>query len=489
MTSDDRVRADEENTNPMSNPHESDSPAIIEALIANSRRNWTDAPRYLGSDGLTSCQRYIHDKFAEIINIPSFQYISKTSAGWLIVGDNRAEVSARVSLLVERYGIGVGMMVLHAQQMCSRHVLTEITENGVTHDLLQPTEMLCGAGNERVLYAPIRSFRSDTSKLAQLSIVKPKEFWDQSRLVAHKRDSKPFCFYCSASEINPAEVIVDLSGRRLGLSRDYSLGFTFAPFGNPLSVMHFLAWDHASNPLDMSRAPMTVSDLVRMTRLINVSIRDFFEGRGCTPLPVVDGFSNGWAGNSIYHQHFQFFQPEYPGPLAEHGRIGKDLLLERDDIRVSRLRWPAPMYQITADHTINVGLVGNDTAGIWRLLGIKGEKGRMHTQNLYVRGHDLGRSVFIILRDRDKVNFEPSETDFVDLQREKKSQTKTNMGVLEASGTLIVDDYASFQEMAGWQAEDISEQVRQMTTAIAPSPVDIEEFENTIISLFAADQE
>lgn len=473
----------------MTNLHLINSRAILEALIANSRRNWPSPPAYLGSDGLTSCQRYIYDRFSDIINTPSFQYISKTSQGWLIVGDNRAEVSARISLVIERHGIGVGMMILHGQQMRSRHVLTEIEENGVSHSLLKPTEMLCGVNNERVLYAPIRRFRGDTTKLAELSIVKPKEFWDQSRLVAHERDRSPFCFYCSASEINPAEVMVDISGTRLGLSRDYTLGFTFAPFGNPLSVMHFLAWDHASHPLDMSRAPMTVSDLVHMTRLINISIRDYFEGTGCAPLPLLDGFSNGWAGNSIYHQHFQFFQPEYEGPLADPAGLGKDLLVERDDIRISRLYWPTPIYQIAADHAINVGLVGNDLAGIWRFLGIKGEKRRAHTQNIYIRGRDLGRSAFIIPRDRNKVNFEPSKTDFVDRQREKTPQAKMNIGVLEASGTLIVDDYASFQEMARWQPQDISEQLRQITNAIAPSTIDVREFENTIVSLFAPDQQ
>ena len=220
--------------------------------------------------------------------------VHQQGAVWLVVGDHRAEVAAKVALIIERHGVGVGMMVLHAQQMNARHIPFEIP--------LQPTRRLEGSRGESVLYVPIRKYRNDVEKLAELNIVKPTSLWDDTRVVSHEYDKKP-CFYCSCSEINPSEVVVTLEGVRLGLSRNYSLGFTFAPFGDPVSVMHFLAWDSSDNPLNMNRTPVTVSDLVQLTQQINVSILTFFAGTGIEDHPVVDGVSNGWAGNSIYHQH------------------------------------------------------------------------------------------------------------------------------------------------------------------------------------------
>jgi hypothetical protein len=117
--------------------------------------------------------------------------------------------------------------------------------------------------------------------------------------------------------------VVSIEGARFGLSRNYRLGFTYAPFGNPLSVVHFLAWHHAPRPLNMNRTPVTFSDLVEMTRRINTSIVEFFAGAGVNDYKVIDGVSIGWAGNTIYHQHFQFFQPEYPAPIRDRALLGR----------------------------------------------------------------------------------------------------------------------------------------------------------------------
>lgn len=465
------------------NPHVKNVLDIINALVDQAKKPSRPA-KYLDSEHILNSQSYIHHKFKDIIDIPSFRYVSKVPLGWLIVGDNREEISAKISLVIERYGLGVGMMVLHGQQMSTKHILTEVEENGVLKTLVERTKMCWGTHKERVLYVPIRKYRADFDKLSELNIAKPKKLWDSSLLVRHNGDTASHCFYCSASEINPAEVVVTITGKRLGLSRNYSLGFTYAPFGNPLTVMHFLAWDHASNPLDMSRTPMTVSDLVEMTRLVNISIRNFFGGTGITDYPVIDGVSNGWAGNSIYHQHFQFFQPEYSSPITEEYLVNRNALVQRDDISINKLSWPTPIYRIAADDAINVGLVGNDMAGIWRLQGVKKNNENSFTQNIYVTGQNLGKKAYVLLRDRNKVNFIPSEFEFVDTKKTKRAQTKRNIGILEASGTLIVDDLDSFEEMAKWEPADISEQLRMVANAVAPQDDDIEEFENSIRTLF-----
>jgi len=293
-------------------------------------------PRYLLMPGVARYQEYVYRRFCDVITTPSFEYISKTARGWLIVGDHRDEIAARVELIVGRYGLGVGMLVLHAQQMHAQHILLELPVDGKVLDLTWPTARLCGRRGESILSVPIRKYRRDRTRLAELNVVKPADLWDPAALVTHEQVSNA-CNYCSAAEINPCEVVVSIEGARFGLSRNYRLGFTYAPFGNPLSVVHFLAWHHAPRPLNMNRTPVTFSDLVEMTRRINTSIVEFFAGAGVNDYPVIDGVSNGWAGNTIYHQHFQFFQPEYPAPITDTALLGRKPMLERDDIRIYRL--------------------------------------------------------------------------------------------------------------------------------------------------------
>lgn len=481
--------------------HGANCDAILRAIAhrRGARRHPpADLPAYLSLNAAEPWHHDVYRRFHDIIDTPAFDYISKTKRGWLIVGDRRAEIAARILLVVEHYGLGVGMMVLHAHQMRAQHIPMEILENGQTQSLCGPTERLHGSRRESVLYVPVRRFRTDPDRLAELNIAKPRGLWDASRIVSHEKDGNP-CFYCSAAEINPSEVIIDIPAARLGLSRNYSLGFTYAPFGNPVRVLHFLAWDCAENPFNMSRTPMTISDLVGMTRHINVSIRDFFAGTGIEA-PVVDGISNGWAGNSIYHQHFQFFRAEYPPPITDATLLSPEPLLVRDDVQISRVSWETPVYKISADDSVNVGIVGNDIAGAWRLDGgrakveyrkfregyvpVDSEKVPVHTQNLYVPGRYLGKEAYFILRDKRKIDYEPRGKDFVDGGRKYKSQPKKNIGVLEATGTMIVDDYQSFEQMKTWEPRNISVQIDNMAHAISPDPNRVAKLEHTIQDLF-----
>ena len=475
---------------------------IIAALSGSGTGQEFDSSQpaldYLQMPGLKHYQRRLYARFAKIINKPSFNYISKMASSWLIVGDRRQEIAADILLLIERHGLGIGMCVLHAQQILARHILTRIQAGGRVQNLAMPTECLPGAHGEHVLSILIRRFRADFERLAALNVAKPRALWDSTRIVTHERDRHP-CFYCSCPEINPAEVVVDLDGPRHGLSRHYTLGFTFAPFGNPLFAVHFLAWDRAHHPLNMSRTPVTVSDLVKLTREINLSIRSFFAETGIRDYPVLDGISNGWAGNTIYHQHFQFFQPEHPLPVARVGAMGRDPIIRRGDVTVERLRWPAPIYRIRADDALNTGLVGNDLAGIWRLLGgsrkvpyktfrdgyipDEGEKVPAHTQNLYVPGRHLGATVYLVLRDRERVDFVPVPDGFVNRSKGRRAQPKENMGVLEATGTVIMDDRRCFEKMKTWKPADISRQVNKMAAAIAPDAERVANFEAAIREL------
>jgi hypothetical protein len=331
--------------------------------------------------------------------------------------------------------------------------------------------------------------------LAALGIAKPPPLWDRSRIVSHERDGAA-CFFCSSAEINPAEVVVELRGARLGLSRDISLGATFSPFGNPATVAHLLVWDLAPQPLSMSLSPGGIGDLLCLTAAMNDTIRAFFTARGITDFPTLDGVYNGWAGNSVFHQHCQLFAPEYESPLAAAGRIVPTPLAQREDIMISRFDWPMPVYEIRSATPLRTAFVAHELAALWRFLG-GGRKVAYrsfppgfaledsdlvpaHTQNLYVPGVQCGRTLWFALRDRERVDFSPAAGERIHAASNRRALPKKNLGVLEATGTWIVDDAAEFTELGHWPAADISRQIRRMLTAASPDAAAVSAFENSL---------
>jgi hypothetical protein len=101
-----------------------------------------------------------------------------------------------------------------------------------------------------------------------------------------------------------------------------------------------------------------------------------------------------------------------------------------------------------------------------------------------VPGDDLGRTAYVLLRHRRRVNFKPTESEFINREKRIKPVEKINIGVLEATGTMIVDDEDSFKTMKEWMPDDISTQIHKMLTAICPEFKEISKFERNIIGLF-----
>ena len=56
--------------------------------------------------------------------------------------------------------------------------------------------------------------------------------------------------------------------------------------------------------------------------------------------------------------------------------------------------------------------------------------------------------------------------------------------MLEATGTVIVDDRRCFERMKTWKPDDISRQVNKMVAAIAPDAEKVANFETAIRELF-----
>jgi hypothetical protein len=162
-------------------------------------------------------------------------------------------------------------------------------------------------------------------------------------------------------------------------------------------------------------------------------------------------------------------------------------------VQIRRLAWPTPVYRITADDSINVGLVGNDLAGIWKFLGgtkevpIRREANERipaHTQNIYVVGNDLGRTAFLLLRDRRRISYKPKRSEYVDPGGTKQAEPKDNIGFLEASGTMIVDDEAAFARVANWEPGDVTIQVNLVAGAVHPGEDRAKAFEGSVRRIF-----
>ena len=308
-------------------------------------------------------------------------------------------------------------------------------------------------------------------------------------------EKKSACNYCSVQAFNPHEATIhsarvsSRSGRweeDLATVRNYQLGFTFAPFGDPREACHFLAWDFPHiNDLVMSMEPQaySFSDLVRMVRVINRGIGEFCRANGVDPpLEPISGFCNHWAGNSIYHQHYQFLR--IAGlPLLRAFEAARPLVTYRD-IQVRRFAgWPSPAFLITA---LRAGLdrevmdVADRVAREWRILN-EGEdlsygNGiviKNHTQNIFVTTDGDRVSAIFIPRDRRRI----------DTSGPGNLVQKKNAGALEMMGYFVIDDPQEFEELEKkslTSAEELRKLGDSWLSELAPDAAAIEEFETNI---------
>lgn len=258
------------------------------------------------------------------------------------------------------------------------------------------------------------------------------------------------CTYCSARTIFPRQVLLSTARVRLRggahsgdlrTARDYEFGFTFAPFDDPTTVCHFLAWDHplvGQRLASMAPHDRSFSDLVRLVRVINRDVERLAPAIGSPRVPFA-GVCNHWAGNTILHQHYQFFRiPDLPLPLVCDRVLagGRSPFARPRGVEVHRLgdNWPVPAYLIrttredlaeefcdVVDEVVRMWGASTDDDGAWR------------TQNIWAwsRGSEV-RAIFLP-RDRRRVDaFGP------------EGLRKYNAGVLEMTGWFLVDDVVAY---------------------------------------------
>ena len=154
------------------------------------------------------------------------------------------------------------------------------------------------------------------------------------------------------------------------------------------------------------------------------------------------------------------------------------------------------VYEIRSATPLRTAFVAHELAALWRFLG-GGRKVAYrsfppglaledsdlvpaHTQNLYVPGVQRGRTLWFALRDRERVDFFPAAGERIHAASNRRALPKKNLGVLEATGTWIVDDAAEFTELGHWPAADISRQIRRMLTAASPDAAAVSAFENSL---------
>ena len=310
---------------------------------------------------------------------------------------------------------------------------------------------------------------------------------------------KSACNYCSVQALIPREVtmhsahLYSHAGRPdddLATVRNYQLGFTFAPFGDPRDVCHFLAWDFPHiNDLVMNMEPQaySFSDLIMLVRAINRDIEKFCRKNKVDPAPEpISGACNHWAGNSIYHQHYQFVRiPRLPllrcAKAAQH-------VVTYEGVQVLKFaEWPSPAYLIRSaepGRDEDVMRIADRVAREWHMLSEGEDRSygngiaiKNHTQNIFVTTEADRISAVFIPRDRQKINtsrrkISPSNPDYL-IQ-------KNNAGVIEMMGYFIIDDRSDYDELARATAEDRKKLGDSWLSELAPEAEAIRDFEANI---------
>lgn len=414
--------------------------------------------------------------------------------GDVISNRDMALVNARLHHIAERDGLGVAVLVAWQHGLAIGHIPVEA--DAETHMLSVPAGEGCPY---TFVHVPVRSIRGDNAELIQRGIMNPKP--ELAGLVSH--DDAPWepgspaspsllsvtplspnghsttvtpkpCYLCSVAELTPHEAsfVIPQSHHTPTTSRDYAIGFTFAPFGDPAQVCHFLAWDspRAGEPvLSMEPTGFSTTDLITLTSRLNDDIAAYCARHHLDLAPTITGVCNHWAGNTIAHQHYQFFS--IPAvPLLVAARQAGEVITAAEGVRIRRVTsWPAAAYVIEASpgadvDTQHVGSVADRFAASWDAMAPS------HTQNTVAYRCDGADRALVIPRDRHRTTTSPSPS----------GVRKHNAGVLEMLGYFLIDDAADQHLIADLAPAQRTTLGDQWLTALTPPPAAISRLESHI---------
>lgn len=314
------------------------------------------------------------------------------------------------------------------------------------------------------------------------------------------------CNYCSVQALNPREVTLNTAqagtSPALGIDqqepstvRNYQMGFTFAPVGDPRDVCHFLAWDfpHIGDlVMNMEPQAYSFSDLITLVRRINRDIRNFYETKFIQPSPLpVTGACNHWAGNSIYHQHYQFYRlPVLPLlKLLDDAEV----LVRYQGVEVSKPggAWPAPAYFIRAhlDGTDeDVMKVADKVAKEWRVMTDRKDEDPEYGNKIIVGNHTQNTLV-TILNDQLVAIYIPRVRSKVTTKNDQNDVQKAQAGVLEMMGYFIVDEPGDFRIIDGMSERKRRDLGDSWLSELSPGRDKIAEFEDSVKICLSTDIE
>jgi len=319
---------------------------------------------------------------------------------------------------------------------------------------------------------------------------------------------KSQCNYCSVQILNPNEATLHSAPFHHSLAcsspekksgepafletvRNYQFGFTYAPFGDPQEVCHFLAWDFPNineTVMNMDPQPYSFSDLIRLVMVIHSNILAFASKHDIEEVVSIAGACNHWGGNTIYHQHYQFFCiPEIP--LLHAATEDAPLTIFRD-VMVKKYKWAAPVYRISAADgkqasNQDIMFVADRVAREWQLLndGVDASYGNgieinNHTQNIFASITDGAVTAVFIPRHRGKLS----------TSKEKNRIQKINAGTLEMMGYFIIDEKSQFDMLDNEPASARTEEPASARTELgnswlselAPKQTSVESFEQRL---------
>ncbi len=309
--------------------------------------------------------------------------------------------------------------------------------------------------------------------------------------VANAIRVKSACNYCSISALNPLEATIHSTplrakephGTERSTVRNYQFGFTFSPFGDPATMCHFLAWDfpHINEQVNnMDPQGYSFSDLIKLVTVINADIDKFCRANKIEIVPKVSGVCNHWAGNSIYHQHYQFFILKEIPALSNKptGRI----ITSIDNVTIQSLDWPIPWYEISSsseDDDKNIMFVADRVAKNWEELNDgfdesygNGIRIKNHTQNIFVTQDGKRTRAIFVPRFRNKLHAKAQISEHV---IEKRS-----MGAMETLGYFLIDNIADFDMLRNLTPENRNHVGKDLLSNIAPPRDRVVEFEKRV---------
>lgn len=299
------------------------------------------------------------------------------------------------------------------------------------------------------------------------------------------------CNYCSAQALSPHEVTINSAHARTqdrhadeqATVRNYQLGFTFAPAGYPDDMCHFLAWDfpHISDlVMNMEPQAYSFSDLISLIRIINRDIARFCRLNGVRIPPVqVAGGCNHWAGNSIYHQHYQFFRIAQL-PLLANER--SEVLVTYQDVEVRKLSasWHVPAFIIRSLRSggdEDVIKVADSVAREWRFLSHGEDRSlgneiviKDYTQNIFVTIDGDQLTAIFIPRLRSKASTSHADN----------AIQKSNAGILEMMGYFVIDEREDFEVLEGMSALERKRLGDSWLSELGPPANTVQEFEENV---------